>query len=295
MIRTLVVGWFGAGCLLVLSSVSFAIDFSDFDGAWNFDDAGNRLLDVSGNGNNLVVGTGAPVYAAPSASNNGAAPVNVFNGGAVFNQSGGTSVQTPNGLYTGGSFTLAVAARKAASSGNLSFGSMISSNRFQFHTTDPGSPTPSELTNMNYRTAGGATNGGLDGADFSLSDWNLVILRYNSMTGALDTFISADQDFVDPTPQSGTVGGTGFTGISNFRFGGDGLSGIGGFDDFIGEIDFILFDNSAMTNAQLAELSDFFVNGAAIPEPTSIAIWSLLSCLAGCACCWGWRRNRKAG
>lgn len=266
-----------AAVACLASTPAFAvenIDLAIFDGIWNFDNAANRLADSSGNGNDLTA-TSTPAFSGPSAAANGYTPASIFNGGAVFNSpDSGPGVTIPSGVYTGGDFTLSFSARKETGSSRLTFGTMVATSQFQMHIDNEFSAAG--LADLQFRATNGSGNSGLDSTDdpFSLDNWNLVTLRYTDAGQQLEVFVQ-DTETLDPSPQVGTFTGTGLSGVGAIRLFGDGLSGAGGFDSFDGQLDVVVFDNTALSDANLALLSKFVAVGIQVPEPTSIALFSI--------------------
>lgn len=287
--------FFAAG---LANAAEVELDFTQFDAVWLFDNPSDRLEDASGNANSLTIGAGSPTYGTPLASTNGFTPWGVFtqpqtstnlspgSPGDAFNASGSPRLDTPAGLYTGGDFTISMAARSGAGS-NVGFGTILSSQRFQMH---------QENATVNFRGSGVA---GFNGTDaFTSEDWHLLTLRYDSTTGLVESFIQTNTSTLDGLPQTFNVGTTpGYTDISTFGLGLDGLSGIGGVDGFGGasQIDFVIFQDGFLSDGQLQQISDFFADGPPppppplTPEPSSIALFA-----ASIGVFFGlWRRNHR--
>lgn len=293
----------GPGMPGLATAVEVDLDLSQFSAVWTFDDSSNRLLDLSGT-HTLSVVSGSNSYIAAPASANGWQPFAVFQQpanpfsppaylgnpgpvGSVWSQVGSSNkgLQLPGGVYSGGSWTTAFGVRRAGSS-DLSFGTLLSSQRFQMHVTSGG-------TSINFRTTGGAGNSGLNGAPISMNadDWNLIIVRYNANTNAVNTY-SLTNTATLPVPQTGTATGTGFEGALDFRLGLDGLTLIGGSDALNGYFDFFLFHDGFLSDSTLQDLANYFQDGPPpplAPEPGTMILFA--TCMVGLAG-WLWRRRR---
>lgn len=262
------------------------LDLTQYTALWTFDDPSNRLGDVTGHGNNLTVGAGTPTYSAAPAGGTGwgttafglaQQPNNAWvlgpggyspgPAGSVANLNGGVRFDTPVGLYTGGDFTFVVAQRRTDTSG--SYETLMGTSRFR------------------YQNVGGTLQGAINGSGGSFggstpvtnNDWNLIALRYNNTTHSLESFkLSNTSTLTGPALTGSAAGALGLSNMTNLDIGMDSSSGIGGTDAFIGQFDFVLFDNRFLTNSQLQDLLSFFNDGPPLPltpEPASIGLFGL--------------------
>ena len=218
------------------------------------------LADNSGNGLNAT--TGGVDFVAPP----GTTSFDVGDTVGEYNR-GTDQLNVPVTHTPGDGFTFTGLVRKNndESGGHQT---ILSSDEFRFQYRDTGGADGAGTFRLDINGAGTTESG--DGT-FPVEEWLFTALRYDGNTGDVDVFVFDDTP--DPTLLPAFSTNADLSDMSQFRVGADGLSGIGGFDAFGGWIDGATFYDLALTDQQLL---DAFNAANLVPEPSSIALWSLI-------------------
>lgn len=181
--------------------------------------------------------------------------------------------------YAGGDFTFIAVVNRDTTDLNQGFATIFATNRFRFqYRIDRPGGVPdlgSQKLNLDVKSSSGSTASATSaGGSFQAGTWYFVVLRYNSTTNLLDAFLEDSTGGID-TPALNLNLSFSITDLAGLRIGADGLTGIGSFDGFWGQIDNAQFYNAALTNT---DLQSIFLS-VAIPEPASLCLLGL--CLAG--------------
>lgn len=243
---------------------------------WDFDGL-NPLEDVTGNGHDLIdpLGTSTPgFFVTPTPSANGWDP-NGLKGRAVVFDGDNDYLDIPNSVYSGGDFTLMVAEMRPNT--DTTYDTIAASTGFRFQDVD------SELTGGVRQTSKGGPGGTFGGVyPHAVNDWHLVTLRYNATSRELETFSTTNSTTLSPAKLTGSVNAPGFTSatveLADFRLGMDGVSTIGGNDAWAGQLDFAIFHDGLLSNAQLDTIANEFNNSPNVlppqlPPPVPTARW----------------------
>ncbi len=238
-----------SGCMIVtavvLISGSGAFAVPGVTAFWDFDGP-TPPTDKTGNGHDLILpgGSNNPTIGNAVASGNGWSPAGLYGVSATFD--GGDYLAIPNSAYSGGDFTFFVAQHTAGATG---FDTLLASSRFRYQNVND---TLSGAINAPGGSFGGST-------PISANDWHFIALRYDSTTQTLESFAATNTGTLGAPLLSGIAAAPGLGNASNFRLGGDGTSGIGGFDGWAGQLDFAGFHDGKLTNAQLQSALTEFV------------------------------------
>lgn len=209
---------------------------------YSFDGA-SPLADGSGNGYTLT--NNGVTFSAPTDS--GA----FLLGSTVGNYSSGQSLVIPAEVYAAGDdFTFTAMVRTNTPEDATRHRTMLSTSRFRFQ----------------YRPATVGDNVGeyrfesktpaqtfATGADvFRMDQWYFVALTYNAATKRVEGYLQDDGEVFGGAKLSG-ITSAGLDDMTNFRLGTN-ISGIGGADAWIGQIDGVRFYQGALTKKELREV-----------------------------------------
>ena len=238
----------------------------------------NPLVDDTGNGMDATNGGGVTFEAPP-------APGNFELGDTSGKYTGASSsrLDVPPLYAPGDDFTFTAMVYKDASESHQT---ILSSDRFRFQ-FQQGTATGDGVGALRLDVNSPGVSGPANSADiFNTEQWYFVVFRYDATTHVIDMFLEddTDRDLAGPVFTKMAYGTDGIGDMSMFRVGGDGLSGIGGFDGFRGYIDGVRFYDVWLSNAELEHVFGTY----RVPEPNTIALLMLAGvCLIG-------RRRRRA-
>ncbi|QNN20932.1 DUF2341 domain-containing protein [Planctomycetales bacterium ZRK34] len=180
--------------------------------------------------------------------------------------------------YTGGDFTLIALVNRDTADLNQGHATIFATDRFRFQwrINRPGGVPElgSQQLNLDVKSAGGSTtNATGPQGNFLAGTWYFVALRYDASENLIEAFLEDSNGAIVNPELSINLGFT-ITDLSGMRIGADGLTGIGSFDTWWGQI-----DNTQLYNAALSdgELQSIFTS-VAIPEPASLTLLGV--CLA---------------
>ena len=182
------------------------------------------------------------------------------------------------GAYTGGDFTFIGLVNRDTADLDSGHTTIFASERFrlQWRISNVNDPNTQQLT-LGLKSAGGSTvNANGSAGNFLAGTWYFLAMRYDSSANKVDVFLEDTNGQIVSPELSVTLGFT-LTDMTSLRIGSDGLTGIGLFDGWWGEIDNAQFYNDALSNTDLQSAFD----SVAVPEPASLTLLGV--CLAGLA------------
>ncbi len=212
---------------------------------YDHENPANRLEDSSGN--SLHATNGGSVGFGP-ATNPG--PLQL---GTVGQYPGGSSgyLDVPNIHTPGDDFTFVAMVRKQG--GSAGHQTILGADRFRFQYRSSDGYNGVLLLDLNSAAGGGTRE--TPAGSFLADQWYFVALQYNATTGQLTGWLQDDSPVFLGSDLQLPIGNlAGFDAVSKFRLGMDGLSGIGGADPFIGQIDAVRFYDTLLTKRQLREI-----------------------------------------
>ena len=206
----------------------------------------NPLTDTSGNGNDATNGGGVS-FAAPTAPG-------TFQLGSVagdYPRSGSGYLDVPNTIHVpGDDFTFLGMVRKNSdeSGGHQT---ILSTNRFRYQFRNTGGTDGAGTLRLDVNDAGASGPGESGDGTWLTEEWYFTALTYDAASQQLRAYLQDGSPVFLSAAFTRTANGAGLNDLTSFRLGGDGLSGIGGFDTFGGQIDETRFYDRALSQAEL--------------------------------------------
>jgi hypothetical protein len=235
-----------------------------FSGAYSHEQA-SPLADDLGNAGHALTNAGGVTFTAPV----GAGGIRLGQVAGTYNRDLGNSyLSVPADYNQGDDFTFTAFVRKTGS--NLYYETILASDRFRLQYTPPGIDVPGSGALFLQLTASDGDQYSPAGS-FEPDEWQFVAMRYNASTRLLEAFLQdPGSPFQGPVISFTVADPDGLGNMANFRIGSDGVSGIGGVDGFLGQIDEARMFTGYLSNAQIEAIFTSY-----IPEPSASILLSL--------------------
>ncbi len=221
---------------------------------YSHEDSGNRLLDTTGNGFDATAGGGGGGPSFVAATDPQGFDVGLGTTAGEYVRSSGQFLDVPGAVLDPAAidpsvgFTFTALVRGEGLVAGTGHETILSSNRFRFQRGNA-----DQLLIQANRTAGGTDLVQAPANSFSPDTWYMAAMRYDAAGNRADAYL-IPSTAVLAGPSLSLTPTDAMTDLAALRIGGDGLSGIGGFDGWNGRIDNARFYSGALSKRGLRDV-----------------------------------------